>query len=113
MILERQQKGVINDVWDLRPFNGQYGEGVYFHPFGDKAMRKYYQQNGETSHVFEIDDKYVMSLTRKKLDYWGAKWYIANNPDKCAFIFKHKGIGIPTSTQILITDVTKLKLIKR
>lgn len=35
---------------------------------------------------------------------------MAQNPDKCAFIFQHKGIGIPTSKQIVVTDVTKLKI---
>jgi hypothetical protein len=110
MLLERQQKGKVDDVFDLRSFNGQVGEGVYFHLYGNKAMRKYYQQNGEESCIVEIDDKYVLDLSSKRHDYWNAKWYIANNPNKCAFIFQHKGIGIPTSKQILVTDITKLKL---
>lgn len=111
MIVERQQKGDVSSVWDFREVNGQHGQGVYFHIVGHSEMIEYYSRNGEQSYKAEIHNELIKDCSKLNLDYWGAKEVIYNNPTKAAFIFKHKGVGIPTSKEILITDLSKLKLL--
>jgi hypothetical protein len=106
MLLQRCQKGIVKNCRDFRTFHGQYGNGVYAMKRGDRPMERYYTSNGESVYYFEIKNKYIVNLTRKHLDYWGVQEFIYNNPQYKAFILKHKGIGIPTSQQILITDPT-------
>lgn len=102
--LQRCQKGQVEDVWDFNSGNGQHGNGIYAYLYGDKAMEKYYCNNGENVHTFKIDKKYVKDLSKTKLDYWDIKAFIYNNPEYKAFIFKHIGHGLPTSKEVLITD---------
>ncbi len=104
LLLQRCQQGQIDDVWDFNSGVGQHGDGIYAYLYGDKAMANYYCKNGENTHTFKIDKKYVKDLSNTKLDYWDIKAFIYNNPNYKAFIFKHKGQGIPTSKEILITD---------
>lgn len=104
MLLQRCQKGDVKTAYDFRIVCGQYGEGIYAMKSGDRAMQKYYTQNGENTYKFEIHDSRIFDLSRRKLDYWGVREFIYNHPFYKAFILKHKGINIPTSKQILITD---------
>lgn len=70
--LQRCQKGDVNDVWDFNIVNGQNSEGIYCFLAGDSAMKDYYCKNSENSHSFKVDAKYVVDLSKKNLDYWGA-----------------------------------------
>lgn len=102
--LQRCQSGDIEDIWDFRSFNGQHGEGIYCFLYGDKAMEEYYSKNGEQTHTFKVDTKYVKNMSKKNWDFWDAKAYMAQNPQFKVFIFNHIGSGIPTSKEVLITD---------
>ena len=111
MIIERQQKGTVSSVWDFNEADGQHGKGVYFHIVGDSKMKAYYSRNGETSYKAEIKNELIKDCSKLNLDYWAAREIIYKNPQKAAFIFRHKGAGIPTSKEILITNLSKLKLL--
>jgi len=102
--LQRGQVGVVDDPWSFNFGNGQHGEGVYAFLYGDKPMKDYYTKRGENLYTFKIPKKYVVDLSNKHWDFWEAKSYIYNNPQYKAFIFKHVGIGIPSSREVLITD---------
>lgn len=104
LFLERGQHNEVEDVWDLNISNGQYGKGIYAYKSGDSKMRKYYTKNNEKIIKFSVPSEFVMDLSDKKLDYWEAKTIIYNNPDYKVFIFSHRGPGIPTSKEYLITD---------
>ena len=112
MKLQRCQHKEANSIFDLNIANGQHGKGVYCFAFGNKPMREFYSKNGENTYTFEIDDNLVKDLSHLNLDYWKAKTIIYNSPQFKAFVFKHKGVGIPTSKEILIVDssiITNLK----
>jgi hypothetical protein len=113
MKLQRCQQGIVESPFNFRSFNGQYGDGIYAMKFADRPMQKYYTQNGENTFSFDIPDHLIINVTRKKFDYWTAKEFIFNNPQFKAFIFKHKGINIPTSKQILITDASIITNIQK
>ncbi len=91
------------DGWDFNVMVGQHGEGVYCFLAGDRKMADYYTKNGETLYTFKVDKKYVQDLSNKDYDFWDAKQAMYNSKYK-VFIFKHKGVGIPTSKEVLITD---------
>lgn len=110
MKLQRCQLGEVKHPSEFNFGTGQNGDGIYCFKAGNKPMKEYYSKNGETLHTFSIDDKYVKDLSKEKLDFWEAKAFIYNNPQYKAFIFSHKGYGIPTSKEILITDYTIIKL---
>lgn len=105
MKLQRCQHNIVNNIYDLNFSNGQHGYGVYCFIYGDNKMKEYYSKNGEKTYSFEIPDSLILDLSKKSLDYWEAKEIIYNNSEYKAFIFTHKGFGVPTSKEILITDV--------
>lgn len=102
--LQRCQIGDVNDIWDFNIVNGQHGEGIYAYKAGDSAMKSYYSKNGENAHSFKVLKKYVLDISDKNYDYWEAKKIIHDNPEYKVFIFRHKGVGIPTSKEYLIAD---------
>lgn len=102
--LQRAQFGDVSDWWEFNVVNGQHGEGVYAFRYGDRPMIKYYTKNGENLHTFKIPKKHLFDASNKNFDYWQAKSLIYNNPEYKAFVFKHNGINIPSSKEILITD---------
>lgn len=111
MIIQRCQFKKVESVYDFNICSGQNGRGVYFFVSGDKEMKKYYSKNGENVYQAKIDNKYIKDLSKQKLDYWKIQEIIYNNQEFKAFIFKHKGYNIPTSKEILITDVNILNLL--
>lgn len=102
--LQRGQFGNVDDIWDFNSVNGQHGNGIYAFKAGDSAMKAYYSKNGEKVHSFKVSKKYVLDISNKNYDYWEARKIIFENPEYKVFVFKHKGIGIPTSKEYLITD---------
>ena len=111
MILQRCQFKKVDSIYDFNICLGHHGKGVYFFVFGDKKMKKYYSKNVENVYQVQIDNKYIKDLSKQKLDYWKIQEIIYNNQEFKAFIFKHKGHNIPTSKEILITDINILKLL--
>lgn len=101
--LQRCQFGNVSDEWNFNFGNGQHGEGIYCYQYPDNKMKEYYSKNGESVYNFEIDRKYIKDCSNKNYDYWEAKKLIYDNPQYKAFIFKHSGIGIPNSKEVLIT----------
>lgn len=112
MKLQRGQHGEVNSVYDFNTSSGQHGDGVYFFPVNNAAMRSYYTKNGENLHTAEIHDSLVLDCSKKKVDYWEARKIMFDNPDKKAFIFQHKGIGIPTGKEIVVTALYPVVLQK-
>lgn len=113
MILQRCQLNKVDSNYDFNNVNGQHGQGIYFFRADDKPMADYYSKNGETLHTVEVEDKYIKDLSYKNWDFWEAKAFIYNNPQYKAFIFKHKGHGIPTSKEILVTDVEAIEILTK
>lgn len=109
--LQRCQKGEVTSNFDFNDGVGQNGSGVYAFMYGDEEMRKYYSNQGEKVYNFRIPKKYVVNMSRKKWDFWDIKAFIFNNPQYKAFIFKHEGHGIPTSKEVLITDISIIELL--
>ena len=109
--LQRCQHGVVSDEWDFNISNGQHGTGVYAFKYGDEKMADYYSKNGETIYTFQIPKKYFIDISNKNWDFWDAKKFIHNNPQYKAFMFKHAGVGVPTSKEILITDSKIIELL--
>jgi len=109
--LQRGQNGEVNDEWDFNVVNGQHGKGVYSFFNKDQPMIDYYTKNGENLHTFQIPKKYIKNLSDKDWDFWDTKAFIFNNPQYKAFIFNHKGPGIPSSKEVLITDPSIIKVI--
>lgn len=110
MKLQRAQHGNIESPHDFNVVNGQHGYGVYAFKHGNQSMKQYYTKSGENLFSFEIPDTLVVDLSKKKMDFWEAKAYVYNNPQYKAFIFQHKGYGIPTAKEILITDPSIIQL---
>lgn len=108
MKLQRCQHGEVIDKYDFRQDDsGACGPGVYAMKYGDNPMRKYYSARGENTYSFEVEDKYVKKIGGKGVTtYWAIREaiYRAQEQGFKVFICKHKGINIPTSKQIVITD---------
>ena len=102
--LQRCQMDTVIDKYDFNSGSGQNGNGVYAFRYGDAPMKRYYSSRGEHTYTFKIKKEYVYDLSTSKLDYWKIQEFIYNNPKYKCFIFKHKGLGIPSSKEYLITD---------
>lgn len=116
MKLWRCQFGEVNSPHEFNSMNGACGEGVYAMLENDKPMRKYYSQRGENTFEFEVPDKYVKEVKGLGLaTYWALREriYTLREEGFKVFICKHKGISIPTSKQILITDVSIITNLKK
>lgn len=111
LILQRCQIGNVENELDFNVCDGQHGKGIYSFKKGDKAMINYYLKGKSKLYTFKIDKKFFIDLSYKTWDYWEAKTFIYNNPQYKAFMFKHKGCGIPTSKEILITDSSVIQII--
>lgn len=118
MKLWRCQHGEVTELTDLRwDTSGACGPGVYAMMAGDKPMRKYYTARGEKTYEFEVPDDKVKKIGGLGVTtYWAIRERIFMEQERGfkVFVCKHKGINIPTSKQILITDygvITGLKLI--
>lgn len=109
--LQRAQFGNVANVWDFNIVNGQHGQGIYAFKYGIKPMIDYYTKNGENLYTFRIPKKYLIDLSNKNWDYWELKAFIYSNPQYKAFMLKHRGHGLPTSQEILITDPDIIELI--
>lgn len=116
MKLWRCQFGEVSSPHEFNSMNGACGEGIYAMLENDKPMRKYYSARGENTFEFEVPDKYVKEVKGLGLaTYWALReriYYLREDGFK-VFICKHKGIGIPTSKQILITDPDIITNIKK
>jgi hypothetical protein len=110
MKLQRCQHGEATDGFDFREdTNGACGPGIYAMMFGDKPMQKYYSAQGENTYTFEVPDNLVKKIGgRGVTTYWSIRERIFMEKEKGfkVFICKHKGINIPTSKQIVITDAS-------
>ena len=107
MKLQRCQHGEVESPYDFRDCNGACGPGIYAMKYGDGPMRKYYSAQGENTFSFEVPDHLVKKIGGKGVTtYWAIRERIFSEQQNGfkAFICKHKGINIPTSKQILITD---------
>lgn len=108
MKLQRCQHGEAKDARDFRiDTGGACGPGIYAMMFGDNPMRKYYSARGEFTYSFEVPDNLVKKIGGKGVPtYWSIREAIYMWQEKGfkVFICKHKGINIPTSKQIVITD---------
>lgn len=117
MKLQRCQHGEATDGFDFRIDNkGACGPGIYAMKYGDNPMRKYYSARGEHTYTFEIDDKYIKKIGGKSVTtYWAIREAIYREQQNGfkAFICKHKGINIPTSKQIVITDASIIENVKK
>lgn len=109
--LQRGQFGDVVDVWDFNSGVGQHGEGIYAFMYGDRAMIDYYTKNGENLYTFQILMSYVADLSDKVREFWDIKTFMYNNPQYKAFIFKHQGVGIPTSKEVVIIDPDIIELL--
>ena len=102
--LQRMQSGEVSTVHDFTIADGQHGEGIYCFFRNDRRMIDYYTKNDNQLHTFSIERKWIADFSKMNLDYWQAKKIIYNNPKVKAFIFKHRGKGIPTSKEVVITN---------
>lgn len=117
MKLQRCQHGEVTDGFDFREdTGGACGPGIYAMLFGDNKMKKYYAARGENTYSFEVPDNVVKKIGgRGVTTYWSIRQRIEMerlNGFK-VFICKHKGINIPTSKQIVITDATIITNIQK
>lgn len=117
MKLQRCQFEDATTAQDFRiDTGGACGSGIYAMMFGDNPMRKYYSARGENTYSFEVPDELV-----KKIGGRGVTTYLAirnaieryQEQGYKVFICKHKGINIPTSKQIVITDATIITNIQK
>lgn len=117
MIFWRCQKNPASDGFDFNwTTNGAAGSGVYAMLKGANNLKKYYSQLGEDTYEFEIEDKYIVEVKGAGLStYWAIREriYVLQEEGFKAFILKHKGINIPTGKQVLITDVSIIKNLKK
>lgn len=108
MKLQRCQHGEVQDAFDFREDSGgACGPGIYAMRYGDSPMKKYYSARGENTYSFEVPDNLVKKIGGKGVTtYWSIREAIYMWQEKGfkVFICKHKGINIPTSKQIVITD---------
>lgn len=90
--------------------------GLYAMCAGDAKMRKYYSARGENTFQFEVPDNLVKKIWGKGITtYWAIREAIYREHENGyrVFICKHKGIGIPTSKQIIITDASIITNLKK
>lgn len=117
MKLQRCQHGEVKDAFDFRiDTGGSCGEGIYAMKYGDRPMQKYYSAQGENTYSFEVEDKYIKKVGGRGITtYWAIREAIYRYQQEGykVFICKHKGINIPNSKQILITDATIIFNIKK
>lgn len=110
MRLQRCQHGEVNKPEDFRiDTGGACGPGIYAMLFGDKKLQKYYSERGENTYSFDVPDNVVKKIGgRGVTTYQAIKERISMEVEKGfkVFICKHKGINIPESKQIVITDGT-------
>lgn len=108
MLLWRCQFGKVVTPYDFGwDDTGACGPGVYAMLAGDKKLKKYYSARGEITYQFEVPDKYVKKIGGKGCTlYQAIKERIVMEQERGfkVFICKHKGINIPESKQIVITD---------
>jgi hypothetical protein len=115
MKLQRCQRGEVLDPFDFRiDSNGACGPGLYAMLFGDRPMQRYYSKLGELTYSFEVPDKYIKHL-KGISTYWVIRETIERYREGGykVFICKHKGIGIPTSKQVVIIDPSIITNIKK
>lgn len=117
MKLQRCQFSEATDGFDFRwDSSGACGPGIYAMLFGDKPMQKYYSSRGESTYSFEVPDDLVKKIGgRGVTTYWAIRESITMWQEKGfkVFICKHKGINIPTSKQIVITDASIITNVKK
>jgi len=79
-------------------------------------MRKYYSERGENTYEFEVPDEFVKKIGGLGVtSYWAIREriFMENEKGFKAFICKHHGIGIPKGKQIVITDQSIIKNVKK
>ncbi len=130
IILERGQLGEVNDYWDFNSGMGQAGNGIYFY-IPNPQMRKYYSKENENIYRVKLkDEANIIDLTKEKeqlIDFINKDKKIANtsnyqtfawdimaymnkiHPDAHGYIIQHKGIGIPTGKQVILTKPEVIK----
>ena len=117
MKLQRCQHGEVNSPQDFRiDTGGACGTGIYAMMFGDNPMRKFYSARGETTYSFDVPDELVKKVGGKGITtYLAIRHAIERYREEGykVFICKHKGINIPTSKQIVITDATIITNIQK
>ena len=117
MKLWRCQHGEVTSPFDFRiDSGGACGPGIYAMKAGDRPMRKYYTAQGENTFEFEVPDHLVKKAQGKGVaTYWAIREFIYRENDNGfkVFVCKHKGINIPTSKQIVITDASIITNIKK
>jgi hypothetical protein len=116
MILWRCQHGEVTQGCSFNFGNGACGEGIYAMKQNDKPMQKYYSKQGESTFEFEVDDKLVKEVKGLGLaTYWSLREriYHLHAQGFRVFICKHVGINIPKSKQVLITDCSVIKNVKK
>jgi len=117
MKLQRCQHGEVSNVYDFRvDSGGACGPGLYAMKFGDNPMRKYYSAQGENTYSFDVPDHLVKKIGGRGITtYWAIREEIYRQQEKGfkVFICKHKGINIPTSKQMVITDVEVITNIEK
>lgn len=108
MKLQRCQHGEAKTPEDFRcDTGGACGPGIYAMHYGDNPMRKFYSARGEATYSFEVPDRYVKKIGgRGVTTYQAIRDAIERERAQGfkVFICKHRGINIPNSKQIVITD---------
>jgi hypothetical protein len=135
ILLERCQFGNIQSVNDLNISYGESGRGIYCY-FPNSSMRKYYSKDGENIILLSLkSDAKIIDLTKdskKIIDFINKKisnkvymaktntwqryaneimFYLTlNYPNQDGYITSHKGPGIPTNKQVIITNTSKISI---
>jgi hypothetical protein len=117
MRLQRCQFGEVETAYDFTvATSGACGPGIYAMKYGDNPLRKYYSARGENTYSFDVPDSLVKKIGGVGVtSYQAIKERIVMEHEKGfrVFICKHKGINIPTSKQIVITDASIITNIKK
>lgn len=134
--LLRGNKTEIQDINDLYSYSGmgEAGRGVYFFK-PSSSMQKYYTSNGEYLieckvkdgyEIINLDDEkdtlirwlnsngYSCNSSNYQKQAWGLMAYMnLKYPDAIGYLVQHKGIGIPTGSQIVISYLEGIELVNK
>ncbi len=115
--------------------NGQCGEGVYAYPSQNVSMKEYYSKDGQNIYLIRPHpDAIILNLTTgkakndiifigKKRGYkttdsnyhkelWAIKEYLYDKHYD-AYLLPHAGYGIPSGSQLIITNIDKFDFVSK
>ncbi len=119
----------------MTPSPGEGGDGIYAYPSQNRSMKEYYSKGGIDIHLIRPhSDTIILDLTAKNAkddiiaigkkngyrtnvsnyhkELWAIKEYLYNkNYD--AYLLPHRGHGIPSGVQLIITNIDKFDIISK